>query len=157
PPAVCLTVSRSLSEYRLLRVRLAAHLCDLRPIRYRSLGRTRAYIKRDREARFVRNEGHRAVPEVGGKENQLSDFRLDESLGRIGFPERQLGFAELQPPLPIRGFRDGIGQRHIVGGTDPPLRMNMICVEAIRAQQTRPRAHERELLFTPRREGMSGR
>ena len=86
-------------------------------------------VERDGEARTVRRESHGAVPEIGRKQHQFSDRGGHDAGWPIVIAQAERRFPEFERALVFLAGGNPGWQIDIVGGTDPPLGMNMVGVK----------------------------
>src|SRR4051812_13531488 len=86
-------------------------------------------VKGDRRPGGSGAERDCPVPHIRGEQNKPSRYGLDRAAHSLhGGLERR--FSELDPALLDRSVQNNVGDRHIIAGTDPAPRVNMVGVEA---------------------------
>src|SRR5437868_2338588 len=83
-------------------------------------------------------EWNRSVPHIRGKKDKPSRHGLDGAAHGVAHGDFEGRFSEFYPTLPGRLIQSGIGNRHIVAGTDPACGVNMIDVKAAIMKPRRP-------------------
>src|SRR6185437_11881772 len=116
--------------------------CQQRPAWRLTAGRD---VEGDAHPHIGGLERHRTVPEIRRKQRQLADRRRDDAAGPVVVAEAEARFAEFESAL--AAFGHFLRQRHVIGGADPALVVDVIGVKAGRAQPAGPRAGEREVLL----------